>query len=65
MNKKQFAVSAMGTEVLAEMVIEATTEEEAREKYFDLWCAGQVVARDYELEDYEVREVPAEGEGDA
>lgn len=61
---KKFSVSAIGTEVLAELVIAAETEEEAREKYFDLWCEGKVVARDYELEDYAVSEVSEEGEGE-
>ncbi len=40
----------------------AETAEEAEEKYFDLWTAGQIEAFDYEME-YATTEVN-EGEGD-
>jgi hypothetical protein len=50
MSKKQFRVTAKGTEYLAERIIEAATADEAEEKYRDMWENGCISACDYELE---------------
>jgi hypothetical protein len=63
--KKTFRVKAMGSEALAEKIIQAKSAEEAEEQYFDLWTAGKIEACDYEMEYTTTEEADEEGEVDA
>ena len=59
---KRYRVWALGTDALETKTIEAENEEEAEEKYRELWLQGQVQAEDYRLHDFDIWEVeePAE-----
>ena len=51
---KKFTVSALGTEALQAIEIEAENAEEATEKYRALWEDGAVEALDYEFDHFTV-----------
>jgi DNA-binding PadR family transcriptional regulator len=61
MAKKQFRVTAKGTEYLAERLIEADDWREAVERYSEMWEKGQIEVCDYELEP-EAEEVQSDAE---
>lgn len=51
---KKFTVSALGTEALQAVEIEAENAEEAKEKYRAMWENGEVLALDYEFDHFTV-----------
>ncbi len=62
---KKFLVSAVGKEFLAAKVIEAATEDEAEQQYWNMWEAGLVEVASYETQNVEVREtMDGKGESD-
>lgn len=51
---RKFTVSALGTEALQAVEIEAENAEEAKEKYRAMWENGGVLALDYEFDHFTV-----------
>ncbi len=51
---KKFTVSALGTEALQAVDIEAESAEEAKEIYRTMWENGEIEALDYEFDHFTV-----------
>jgi hypothetical protein len=51
---KKFTVSALGTEALQTIEIEAKNAEEVKEKYRAMWENGEVQALDYAFDHFTV-----------
>jgi hypothetical protein len=52
----KYIVSALGTEALQAIEIEANSQDEATDKYYEMWAEGGIQALDYEIEHYTVTE---------
>ena len=52
----KYIVSALGTEALPAIEIEAKSIEEAKQKYQDLWEEGMIEALDYEFDHFTITE---------